>query len=236
MKIRKKKFTLIELLVVIAIIVILAGMLLPALNKAREKALAISCVGNLKQAGQMFTLYGDSYNAIPYSCSSISAGEPPYWTWFLIQMASAPKTNSYIGRKDKVFFCPANKKQEELGGSRRLAKNSYAINGRAALNPANGTTDYSSYPFYAAAPLTAIKKPSSLYAVLDAADFRVDPRQLHGYLEDTTVNPYGYIGVDYIDYRHSRGVNALCADGHVEHAQGIMRLTTETRHHWYAKP
>ena len=151
-------------------------------------------------------------------------------------MTSAPKTDSYLGRKDKIFFCPANKKQEELGGSNSLVKHSYAINGWAALNPASGTTDYSSYPFYAAAPLTAIKKPSSLYAVLDAAYFRVDPRQLQGYLEKPTVNPYGYIGVDYIDYRHSRGVNALCADGHVEYAQGIMRLTMETRHHWYAKP
>ncbi len=126
-------FTLIELLVVIAIIAILAAMLLPVLGKAKQKAVQVVCMNNLKQCGLGIIMYADNYDdyapdnfdgRIPDPVSgTFSPSGFSIWNFIYTSWWGTPPQWLNIGRlmpdgiidTPEVFYCPGRSQQHSYG-------------------------------------------------------------------------------------------------------------------------
>ncbi len=192
MKNRRQAFTLIELLVVIAIIAILASMLLPALNKARDKAKAIACVSNLKQLGVSINMYLDDHKGILMPNAGTGGAKP----WFVYL-----KENNYITQR-KITWCPAMVHEVDNPDSSVIAY------GSRTRGIAPGDADHIDRIFgsYDAKPVNKIILSDSVQS----------PTALKpsAYLYTTSVP--NFTGINAVYALHNKRANCLMGDGRVE--------------------
>jgi len=230
-------FTLIELLVVIAIIAILAGMLLPALNNARNRARTITCSGNLKSIVQASALYTDSYNGwIVKSNATRTDGVRKWWKNLLAPFAGytgdvynsdgsfSDTINRKVSQTKGVFYCPSVKTPAAL----------------AKVNSYEYSPGYNIYcygmPFHSNAGvithmagkfwqnINQLKGKSASAQVLfgDINDDGIDGDIRQSNMLD--IWPNTTTKMTHIGRRHNGGINTAWLDGHVDFRKSAQML------------